>query len=357
MTDNNITLNSNNVCIYQHLSSDAQEIRLLHLRPVNSPYDLVECCLHVAQLKEITEVVVQIVDDDNNVPYDHVILCNAELFPVTAHVQSELQKIMAAGWQYLWIREVCVDQSNLVESAQQAALVPDIYRRALRIFKSVTRFQYGPMLQNDQIRLLELHPVNSADTTLRASLRTVSLAENPQFAKAEVVNVPMPEEYQSEGRILLCNGLGLRVDSVMYYTLEKLRSLSCYTLWIESICVNQEDLDEMSYCAGLKEQIDKQALQRLAINRANYQYRPLDKDNSEIRLLRIHPARSINSPLLIDIFTASLNDKLDYVALSYELGPSDRKHGILCTDGTLMRINRHLFLSLHELRQNFYKVV
>lgn len=357
MTINTTTLNSNNECRYQHLSADAQEIRLLHLQPINSPYDLIECCLHVAQLKDTTVFVVPIIDDDNNVPYGHAILCNSELFPVSAHVHSELQQMVAAGWQYLWIREVCVDQSNLVESAQQAALIPDIYRRALRIFKSVTRFRYGTMPQNDQIRLLELHPINHADAIRRASLRTVSLAGNPQFVKAELVNVPMPDEYQPEDRVLLCNGQGLRIDSVMYHTLEKLRSLSCYALWIESICVNQEDPDEMSYCAGLREQIDEQALQKLAINRASYRYRPLDKANSEIRLLRIHPARSINSPLLVDIFTASLNDKLDYVALSYEWGPPERKYCFLCTDGTIMRTTKHLFLSLHELRQNSYKVL
>lgn len=311
----------------------------------------------MVQLKETTKFVVSIVDDDNNLPYDHVILCNAELFPVTARVYSDLQNTMAAGWQYLWIREVCVDQSNLVESSQQAALAPDIYRSALHIFKSIARFRYGPMLQKDQIRLLDLHPINSTNTTLRANLRTASLAENPHFAKLEIVNVPVPEEYQTKGRILICNEQGLRIDSVIYHALEILRSSPCYALWIESICVNQEDPDEMSYCARLQEQIDRKALQKLAVNRANYQYRPLDEANSEIRLLRIHPARSIGSPLLIEIFTASLNDKLDYVSLSYEWGSSVRDHGILCTDGTIMRITKHLFLSLRELRQNSYKVV
>lgn len=66
MTINTTTPNSNHECICQQIATDSQEIRLLHLRPINSPYDLTKCYLHVVQLKDTTKFVVQIVDDNDS---------------------------------------------------------------------------------------------------------------------------------------------------------------------------------------------------------------------------------------------------------------------------------------------------
>lgn len=106
---------------------------------------------------------------------------------------------------------------------------------------------------------------------------------------------------------------------------------------------------------NLQQRIREQAMHRSIVSSPEYQYRPLSSVNNEIRFLRIRPARSIESPLLIEIFAASLDEKPDYDALSYVWGQPDRKNGILCSNGTIIRINKHLFLSLHELRQNSCK--
>lgn len=354
MSDRSIGLSD--ACIYRPIDSDAHEIRLLQFEPASTPYDLICCSLHVVPLEETPEYVVQVVENDNK-PCDHVILCNDELLPVTTQVYSNLQRLVAAGWLYVWFNVLCIDHSNPEEFVQQSALLPDIYRRALHRFQSVVAFHYGPPPQNGQIRLLEILPVMSNDNKLRASLRIVSLEECPSYELIEISNVPMPEGAQKNDCFLICNGQGLRIDATLYQALERCRSSNHLVLWNETLCVNREDPYEVFYHDNLQQRIREQAMQALAVRRPEYQYRALASMNNEIRLLRIHPAQSIESPLLIEIFTASLDEKPDYDALSYVWGHPDRKCGILCTDGTIMRINKHLFLSLHELRQNSCKVV
>ena len=105
-------------CIYRPIDSDAHKIRLLQLEPASNPYDLIYCSLQVVRLEEAPQYVVQVVDNDDT-PYDHVILCNDELLPVTTHVYSNLQRLMAAGWVCIWFNVICIDRSNPEECVQQ----------------------------------------------------------------------------------------------------------------------------------------------------------------------------------------------------------------------------------------------
>lgn len=70
------------VCIYRPIDSDAHEIRLLQLEPASTPYDLIYSSLRVVRFEEAPQYIVQVVDNDD-APFDHVILCNDELLPVT----------------------------------------------------------------------------------------------------------------------------------------------------------------------------------------------------------------------------------------------------------------------------------
>jgi hypothetical protein len=102
---------------------------------------------------------------------------------------------------------------------------------------------------------------------------------------------------------------------------------------------------------SLIERIARQAVQKLAIDRPDYQYGPLKSFRNEVRLLQIRVGKSTKEPVVADVITVSLDENPNYVALSYTWGPDERKYIIFCSDGRIFRVTRNLFAALHEARQ------
>ena len=218
------------------------------------------------------------------------------------------------------------------------------------MLQSLQPFEYPLLVGEDQIRLLELHPADLKRTELQFRFRIISLRETPPFTALRVI-FPIPEDCAQEYVLCTLNGQAtLRLKSAVYGALEVLRSSAHATLWVEELCVDQDSPKDKSYHAAIEQEIFRKATETLTVRRPEVQYQSLDPINSEIRLLRIHPANSVNSPLVVEVFTASLNDKPEYVALSYVWGSNDLNWGILSADGSMFSVMKNLFLALHELR-------
>lgn len=101
-------LNHTSAFMYQPIHDNAHETRLLHVQPASSPYGLIECSLDVVQLDEATGYGVLIMEK-HNPPLDHVVLCNDHLFTLTPHLYSELQRLMRAACQFIWVKDICVE--------------------------------------------------------------------------------------------------------------------------------------------------------------------------------------------------------------------------------------------------------
>ncbi|KAL9119286.1 MAG: hypothetical protein Q9187_004161 [Circinaria calcarea] len=355
-------LESTNAYAYPSLRGKAHEFRLLHLQPAGSPYDLIECSLHVVQMgTNSAYAVAELVETIS--PSDHVLLFDGHLFPVTEYMYSGLHQLREFGWQWIWMKEVCVDHRNLDEYENQIKLAPAIYQQVSRRFlspslKPLALLEYPLLTEVDQIRLLELQPTDHEHTGLQFHFRIVSLRDSPAFTVLRD-NYSMPgEATQGEVQFKL-NGKALALTPVVYSALKSLNLSENTTLWVEAICVNQDDFRDRSYHAALEQKIFQGASKTLTLRRATYEFldSTLDSFNSEIRLLRIYPAMSINDPLVVEIFTASLDKKPDYVALSYLWGSNERNFGILYADGREIPVTRNLFVALHELRQHSYQVV
>ncbi len=338
---------------YDSLHEDGDEIRLLRVRPVSSIYDMIECSLHVVKLDDAPQYVVAESTKTDNSSDNRVLLCEGHVISVAVEVYFWIQYLSRLGWQWMWMKEVCVGSNNPEEDAQ---LRPAIYLHAAGCFKSLPPLVYPALVKPDQIRLLELHPPHSKNLPLRYQFRVVSLKDCPVFQLLDVL-FPMPETITQEYGLLPCDNQALRVTMAVYNALESLRSSAQITIWVEDVCVNQDDPKDKIHHDALRETIRDRSSQRLLAERPPFQYRSLESANNETRLIRVHPAISSNAPLFVEVFTVSLDDKPNYVALSYIWGSSEKNCCVICVDGSMIRITMNLFMALNGLRQQSFQFV
>ena len=365
---------------YQPIDSSAQEIRLLWVRPASSPYDLIECSLHVTKLNRGTKYVVcESGEIDQSLEY--VILCDDQLCQVSQDVYSRLLRLRGLDWQWIWWESVCVNQRDTRERVEQISMKPTIFKQAERCFRLVSRrqqelstptervqgrpiqpvtadrpYEHSPLTGSDQIRLMELLPAETIMVPLRCQFNVVSLDNTPKFTWIDV-NFPIPNELPQSETFLYCNERPLPTHPVLNLALQALRSSGQTTFWIESVCVNENDPADRLHHAALGEMILRKAHQRMRVQRQLFHYAKLDSAQNQIRLLRIRPVTSANSELVIELITASLDEKPDYVALSYAWGSNNRDYDVKCVDGSTISVTASLHMTLWELRQKCFTVV
>jgi len=113
-------------------------------------------------------------------------------------------------------------------------------------------FVYEPLDHNsDSIRIIELHP-DSADTTMRCTMRHVSLSE-AQYTCLSYTWQPSHPQH-----VIEVNGRSLSVGENLYQFLRAYRShrtrelphphiAQTHTLWIDAICIRQADTNEKNH--------------------------------------------------------------------------------------------------------------
>lgn len=85
-------------------------------------------------------------------------------------------------------------------------------------------------------------------------------------------------------------------------------------------------------------------------------YRRLDPSKREIRLLEIQSARDISDPVECRLVTVSLNDNVDFIALSSRLGDATDLDKIWVS-GRPVNITTHLSSALKHIRAVFYPTI
>lgn len=365
---------------YQPLDSSAQEIRLLWVRQASSPYDLIECSLHITKLDKKTKYVV-CESGEIDQPLDFAIFCDDQLCQVSKDVYSRLLRLREWGWQWIWVENICVNQRNTRERAEQIVITPAIYDQAVQCFRLASPRQYelsvltrsdqirpteplptdrqqefSTLTRSDQIRLMELLPASTTKAPLRCQFYVVALDNSPRFTLIDV-NFPVPKEVDQSGAFLYCNDHALPIQPVLSLALRALLSSGHTIFWINSVCVNGDDPADQKHHAALEEMILQKAHDKIRVQRQMFHYSKLDSAKNQIRLLRIHPVSSANSTLVIEPITASLDEKPDYIALSYVWGSNSRDYDVLCVGGSTIPITKNLYLTLCELRQNSFRVV
>lgn len=84
---------------------------------------------------------------------------------------------------------------------------------------------------------------------------------------------------------------------------------------------------------------------------ANFQYSPLDRDKKDVRLLRFDSTDRLDTPIQAELIHASLNNELEYSALSYTWGSSERTSSIYLSSHEF-RVTENLYQALRSLRDS-----
>ena len=108
---------------------------------------------------------------------------------------------------------------------------------------------------SEEIRLLNVQPSLLASSPLHCELRKVDLANAPSYQALSYVwgtDVPQHE--------IFVNSEPLKVRENLYSALRRLRSrIKTITLWIDAICINQENVQERNHQVARMRQIYAQA--------------------------------------------------------------------------------------------------
>jgi len=110
-------------------------------------------------------------------------------------------------------------------------------------------FKYKPLDTSvDSIRLLILHGAPSQDSALSCSLYHTNFAESPHY---EALSYEWGSPASTKPLQIKGARLWLLIGENLHEALVHLRVMEDRTLWIDAICINQDDLAEKQYQVGL----------------------------------------------------------------------------------------------------------
>lgn len=111
---------------------------------------------------------------------------------------------------------------------------------------------YRPLSSKKSIRLIDLE-VGEYEAEIRCSLTTWDLSTNPMYAALSYTwgdPLAVPYRTAKPSKVVWCNGESLLITANLYEALLKLRGFrmsvnaSTLLLWIDAICINQDDQAE-----------------------------------------------------------------------------------------------------------------
>ncbi|KAG4287373.1 hypothetical protein FPRO06_05025 [Fusarium proliferatum] len=118
-------------------------------------------------------------------------------------------------------------------------LVKEDYKEEIAEFQALMA-AIGGGLGPTQIRLLHLLPAKDNDNPIECLLEVVAFEENPVY---EALSYCWGDSTQLQE--IKCNGEAFKVTESLFCALQHLRDESMErTLWIDAICINQNDLEE-----------------------------------------------------------------------------------------------------------------
>ncbi|KAF2965631.1 hypothetical protein GQX73_g7923 [Xylaria multiplex] len=155
----------------------------------------------------------------------------------------------------------------------------------------------------------------------------------------------------TEENIIFLNGNRKLIDCDQFALLRDLRDSSIPTfLWLESLCINQDNPDEKSLQADLKALISQYSARILTKSDEQPKiYQQLSTQNHEIRVLNLLPASDLRAPIECTLQTISLRDEVKFKALSYVWGdPSITT--IILLNGKMFPVTTNLEAALRRFR-------
>ena len=123
-------------------------------------------------------------------------------------------------------------------------------------------FKYRPLGGSDTIRVLDLVPSSSTSTTaIECKIRHVSLSRSPR-PRYETVSYYWGDPTRSQ--LISVDGLPLAVPASTEEVLKRMvLSENLRAIWIDSVCINQDDHKERAQQAGIMGKIYSKSYQNI----------------------------------------------------------------------------------------------
>lgn len=337
---------------YLALPDPATHVRILHLHPSSSEFDLVSCSFEDVDLTSHTaSYVAHQPVDDHDAPREYALLCDDAIVEVSEETHFTLRTLRNQPDERLrrvWSPRVCINHDDESEQSLQFKCIPQVYERALQRISMTPSYKHEPLSSPDCIRVIEMDlSAPPATNVLRTRMRQVSLADKPTFFYLDVREGLTSDTWPDKTPIL-CNRRLLNLPTPLANILSiVLRSKGPRAFWIPAICQDKSTASE----PATDQRVRAHAKEVVGIRQPVYTYQPLPQDRPHIRLLKIVPATASDDVLVADIGHFPLDDSCPpFVALSYVWG-SPTPPWMVCTrDGRYTVCTQSLRLALCHLR-------
>ena len=121
----------------------------------------------------------------------------------------------------------------------------------------LAKYPYRPLRYEDSIRLIQLHPCEDVNGPIKFFLLSARLSETSWGYEA--LSYTWGAEYPKQAIFCQSPQSVLEVTQNCYSALKRLRNDTVRCLWIDAICINQEDMNEKSVQVRMMERIFKAA--------------------------------------------------------------------------------------------------
>ena len=339
---------------FEPLQDASSQVRVLRLKPADSPFCLVECELHGEKLNG-SQFVAFYTPLDDQLEEDHLILCNGDLRAVSKILYDCLWQLRADGCQELWLPALCVDWNSTEEKRRQLTLWPEIFGKDARWLP----FQHGSLDDENVIRMIELEPAENNDEVLQARLHEVSLKMASDQSQYTFLEIPreLTGDSWSDRNTMFCNGQPVDVSRYLDTKLRSARAQNRLRLWVDAICLDFASETDVQHHNNIAELIRAKAARIVEAYPSEFRYQSLASASTSIRLLQVRPARYRHDPLVVDVTSFPIGQSPDYTALSYTWGSSESKGPIFISDGSVLEATRNLIGGLGDLRHKGYLTV
>ncbi|MCJ1450478.1 hypothetical protein MMC28_000809 [Mycoblastus sanguinarius] len=120
-----------------------------------------------------------------------------------------------------------------------------------------SQYQYPPLKQvESEIRILRIHPSPTLISPLICSLTSASLTQTPQYIALSYTWGPLVRNQS-----ITIDDHPFTITANLAMALLRLRKAGWQMIWVDAICINQDDVDERSHQVLLMKRIYTQALQ------------------------------------------------------------------------------------------------
>jgi hypothetical protein len=201
-------------------------------------------------------------------------------------------------------------------------------------------------------RILKLNPSDQLASPIYCELIPVDL---DALNALSIRKCPFILSYDfvetAEENAIFLNGSQKLIDCDQFALLRDLRDPSIPTfLWLDSLCIDQDNPDEKSLQTDLKASISQYSARILTKSDEKPKlYQRLSKENLEIRILNLLPASDPCAPIECILQTVSLQDEVKFRALSYVWGDPTVTTTILL-NGEMFPVTINLGAALRRFR-------